>query len=190
MTNKKYKVGELLIESNNNYYEILEIITPSKIKTSAKGKDYIVTGNNLEIHLTYTKTKTEIFIFSDVKKSNNSCLNYGLKRLSIIKVEEELYPNNNYEYVILQQANIPRNVNSKPEYKCAAIEQLNNGAGFDIKQKLIDEGAIKVGISERVLGKTDSKKNAYCAVFEENNEIVPVLSFVITRILPLINKHQ
>lgn len=64
--------------------------------------------------------------------------------------------------------------------------ELDEAAGADVARELRARGALQVGTREAVLGDQGRRRSFPCVVFERGNEDVPLLAFVLTRVLPLL----
>jgi DNA-binding response OmpR family regulator len=49
--------------------------------------------------------------------------------------------------------------------------------------------ALHLGTKQELLGVNDRSRLFLCAIFERNNKLFPVVAFVLTRVLPLINEY-
>jgi hypothetical protein len=64
--------------------------------------------------------------------------------------------------------------------------ELDEAAEADVNRELRSAGAVNVGTREALLGDTSRRRTFPCVVFERGDEHVPVLAFVLTRVLPLL----
>ena len=80
-------------------------------------------------------------------------------------------------------------VNRFPALRKATWEELEEGAGVDPVEIFKRAGALHLGTKEKLLEASDKSRSYLCAVFDINNEIFPVVAFVVTRVLPLINEY-
>lgn len=69
----------------------------------------------------------------------------------------------------------------------ATEDDLNDGAGVDVRDLLEQAGCVAFGSRKELLGSRDAARRRLCAVFPNRNDIVPVVAFVVTRCLPLLN---
>jgi len=68
----------------------------------------------------------------------------------------------------------------------ASLHQLTEGAGVPIIRELKRVGAYEFGTRAVVMGDTGRARNLLCVTFDDANEAVPILAFVLTRVAPLI----
>ncbi len=96
----------------------------------------------------------------------------------------------NKSWVELSQARVQSNNPSQwSNSKMATYDQLNIGAGLDVVNKLREVSAQEIGSKAIILGQTGTRKNYLCATFENENQWCPIIAFVLTRILPLLNEY-
>jgi hypothetical protein len=69
----------------------------------------------------------------------------------------------------------------------ATMEELDDGSGFDTKQTLKNFGALKVGTKEKLFGDEGRARNRNWVIFKKDNYDVPIIVFLMTRILPAYN---
>ena len=70
----------------------------------------------------------------------------------------------------------------------ATLSELDSGARVSVAQELRAVGALDLGSRRVVLGDEGRRRGALCASFENGNDAVPVLAFLLTRVMPL--AHQ
>lgn len=71
----------------------------------------------------------------------------------------------------------------------ATWEQLDEGSGLDAFGILSDAGAVELGTKEEVLNDRGKTRNRLCTVFRQDDEMFPILAFIITRVLPLLREY-
>jgi len=85
----------------------------------------------------------------------------------------------------LRQARIKKDSSSNwSNLKIANEKKLNEGAGLNVRKFLMNYGALEIGTRLKLLGDRSSKKNCYCVICHKNNEAVPLLAYILTRIIP------
>lgn len=67
-----------------------------------------------------------------------------------------------------------------------SIDELSRSAGVPIGLELRRVGALDVGPRAVALGDTGRARNRLIAIFPDENEEVPVLAYVLTRLAPLV----
>jgi hypothetical protein len=93
-------------------------------------------------------------------------------------------------YVFLRQARVKVDTYNKwSNLFKADRSELDEGAGLDTADIFRRAGAIHFGTKKKLLGATDRSRFFLCAIFEKENELFPVVAFVVTRVLPLINEY-
>ena len=70
----------------------------------------------------------------------------------------------------------------------ASMTELSEGAGTDIRAILMKVGATRVGTKALLLGHDDKRSGYCCATFPKSAEWVPVVAYVLTRVLPLLSR--
>jgi hypothetical protein len=66
-----------------------------------------------------------------------------------------------------------------------SVEELDAGAGVCVEDELLRHGAIRVGTREQLLADTGGTRGRLGVLFPPENEIVPVIAFVCTRVAPV-----
>lgn len=67
----------------------------------------------------------------------------------------------------------------------ATLDELSAGAGVGVHGLLGQAGAHSVGSRADVLGDTDRRRTFLCVRFDRDAEEVPIVAFLLTRVLPL-----
>ncbi|HWQ25107.1 MAG TPA: hypothetical protein VNK94_13475 [Gaiellaceae bacterium] len=68
----------------------------------------------------------------------------------------------------------------------ASLAELGEAAGVAVGRELRGVGALEVGTKGAILGETGRTRKRLIATFPDDNEHVPVLAFVLTRLAPLV----
>jgi len=113
-------------------------------------------------------------------------LGSGRLRLAVQELEHSTAGN---LYSILRQARIKQKPSKRSNLYKATVPELNQGAGIDVPRTLLEAGAIKVGTKKNLLGCMDQTQEMQCVIFPRDNELIPVLAFVLTRVCPLIKEY-
>jgi hypothetical protein len=93
-------------------------------------------------------------------------------------------------WVELSQARIkPHTLNRWSTLKKASKEQLDEGSGIDTLEALYTAGAERIGEKKTLLGESGRRSTYHCAIFDGSNVVFPVVAFVLTRVLPLLNEY-
>jgi hypothetical protein len=72
----------------------------------------------------------------------------------------------------------------------ASLSELTRASGTPIGLELRRAGARDVGSRSAVLDETGRSRNRLIATFDDENEAVPVLAFVLTRVAPLVREAR
>lgn len=67
----------------------------------------------------------------------------------------------------------------------ASQEELDEGAGLDVCAALVQAGARQSGTKAQLLHEGGTRRNYLCAIFPAEQRLVPVVAFLLTRVLPL-----
>ena len=76
-----------------------------------------------------------------------------------------------------------------PTLKQADEIQLDQDAGFRLGPRIEQLGG-SFGLRKDILGESRTRNNYYCAVFPHGEHSIPILCYVVTRVLALIRAHQ
>jgi hypothetical protein len=80
----------------------------------------------------------------------------------------------------------------KSEHHCnlfvASAEELDAGAGIDVRASLTAAGAAEVATRAELLGDDSTRRNALCVTFPEDALLVPAIAFVLTRVAPVLHR--
>ena len=71
-----------------------------------------------------------------------------------------------------------------PRWRHASIDDLDEGARLDAVSVLVESGAVAVGTKEALLHDTGRNRKLNAVLFPGSNLVVPVVAFVVTRVLP------
>jgi hypothetical protein len=170
---------------------IPEGLTASRQKSSGTANLYTVKGDErMLIFLTYTywhNGEEEVAVMDAIKAPSLHLLKGGRHRLTVIGSWKKGLKNKTLKVIALK---LLSSVKGKKGYQMslrnANLNELNNAAQCDIRQTLIRAGAIDVDKRELLIDDQGPSRNAICAIFPEDNELVPVLAFCLTRITPLL----
>jgi hypothetical protein len=88
----------------------------------------------------------------------------------------------------LRQARIKDPRDPKQWSNCfkASLSELREGAGFDVARMLRRSGVIKLGEKHEVLKEYGVRRQFLCATFERDAQWPPIVAYVLTRVLPLL----
>jgi hypothetical protein len=92
----------------------------------------------------------------------------------------------NQEWVELSQARVKNKIT--PEWsicKKATEQQLYKGSGLNLRNLLTSSGA-SFGTRVSVLGEKNNRRDYYCAAFPVDDQIVPLVAYAATRVLPIL----
>ena len=184
--------GELTIRPTEKIKRIFEGQTSNKITCSGEQKIFEVYGMDLRLDLSYTNWdngERDIQTAYEVKgPAALRRLDVGRLRLPIQPVDDNR--SSGKMYVFLRQARVKVDTYNKwSNLFKASLRELDEGAGLDAAEIFKQAGAIHLGTKEKLLGATGRSRFFLCAIFEKENELFPVVAFVVTRILPLINEY-
>jgi hypothetical protein len=95
-----------------------------------------------------------------------------------------------YDVVELRQARILSD-SPKRWSNCfkASLSELRTGAGVDVIRTLQRAGGIDVDSKQELLGDYGAHRGFLCAVFKRDAQWLPVVAYVLTRVLPLIRGY-
>lgn len=68
--------------------------------------------------------------------------------------------------------------------------EMKSIIGKDIETFLGQFGAVEVATREAALGDTSNRRGDLCVLFEDDNSLVPVVAYFVTRILPISQNVQ
>lgn len=161
--------------------------TCNKSTSRGNGKLFNVTGKEISLQLVETKWENGDHDISMMKVERGPIalkrLEHGL-RIGIHKKQDGLL------YMELRQARVDLSSENQwsQDYK-ANQDELDEGAGVDVFDHLFRAGATVVGPKKELIGTDNNTKNILCALFPQESEIFPVVAYVLTRVLPLINLY-
>jgi len=96
----------------------------------------------------------------------------------------------NWEWVELSQARLKQGISPDWSNLFKASEgELNRGSGLDVRSLMMNLGA-SFGERASVLGDKGKRRSYYCAAFPVDNQIVPLVAYAATRVLPLMRRCQ
>lgn len=67
----------------------------------------------------------------------------------------------------------------------ASQKELDEGAGLNVRTALVQAGARQIGTKVQLLHEAGTRRNYLCAIFPVEERLVPVVAFLLTRVLPL-----
>ena len=117
-------------------------------------------------------------------------LNAGRLRLALYSIRNGSYRSVDNLFCVLRQARVKEESENQWSnlFNATPIE-LDEGAGLEVQKVLEKAGAIDIGTRKKILNERGRTRNQWCIVFEQKNELLPVVAFALTRILPLINEY-
>lgn len=98
-------------------------------------------------------------------------------------------PKIDWEWIELSQARLKKE--TMPEWatcKRATEQQLDKGSGLDLRVLLAGLGA-SIGIRASVLRDKSNRRGYCCAAFPVDNQIVPLVAYAATRVLPILRRY-
>jgi hypothetical protein len=104
-----------------------------------------------------------------------------------ISVKPIVYRGVGYYTATLKQARLKKGLSLHSNLFSANLDQLEDGCGYNINQTLENFGAINFGTKEDILADEGIKRFEYCVIFRKSNYDIPIIVFILTRILPLQN---
>lgn len=69
----------------------------------------------------------------------------------------------------------------------ATLAELSRGAGLDVREALLDAGALEVGSRSEVLVDDGRRRAESCVLFHGGELRVPAVAYALTRVMPLYN---
>lgn len=166
--------------------------TASRQKSSGSANLYTIEGDEgMLIYLTYTcwhNGEEEVAVMETIKAPYLNFLKGGHHRLTVIGSWKKGLKDKTLKVITLKLITPKKGTKGYTmSLRNADQKELNNAAQCDIKKTLMKAGAIGVDKRELLIGDQGPLRNAICAVFPEDNELVPVLAFCLTRITPLLS---
>jgi hypothetical protein len=192
--NDTFVCDDLTISPTNTVKHVPKGQTVGRVLCSGAQKIFRVRGDGVELDLAYTTWDNgERDIRTAYRVKGPAALRRlegGRLRLGIRPVNHNQIDAKNKLWVQLSQARVRKEtLNKWSTLHKASWEELDDGAGLDSFETLEQVGALHLGTKEEVLASTDNKRFYLCAIFDEENELFPVVAFVVTRVLPLINEY-
>ncbi len=74
--------------------------------------------------------------------------------------------------------------------RSATREQLDEAAGLDVFQTLLDLGALKVGTRAEVYGETNRERNTLCVLYPTDKPEIGLVAYILTTIFPLMQDEE
>lgn len=112
-------------------------------------------------------------------------LDTGSLRLSVNRLP------NQRVWVELSQARINAgDPGQHSNLKKASQAELDEGAGLSVSAVLMRYGAEAVDTRGNLHIPGQQRRNFFCAVFDPANQELPIISFVLTRVLSLVNEYS
>lgn len=178
-----------IIENFNEKRQYNREQTVAKTISSGEGEIYLVKIDNYDFLLSYiTWLDATEEVRCDFIGNNDkplSRLYHGLR----LEIKKCSYQKHLYNYCYLRQARIRNSDTAWSNLYSASKAKINEGAGFDAITYLMSNGLIMIEKAGVVLSAVGSHCNDLLALFEQNNKIIPVNIFAITRILPILNNY-
>ena len=185
VTEMKFVVGDLSVQfESKDTVDATPITGPTQ---SAERHLYVITHKSgWQIYLAYMSFQESNDIrcvdYTDDTPDSLHRLKHGL-RMSVYPFDNET------EWSELSQARIKDSTTPNwSNLKQATIDELNNGAGLDV-QKLLGNGNVALGRREVLLADDSKRKNYLCIKFARKDHRVPLIAFIVSRTLPLINGY-
>jgi hypothetical protein len=183
---KVFRVSGLVIQPTKGVWRISRGSPLSKEICPGEGKVFVVQGRGVEIELAYVKWKNGE---ADVRMRGIQGpdvlhrLRHGLRLgVSISR---------GTHYIDLRQACLGFDTDQPwSNLHAATEEELNSGAGVDVRRALRRAGATHVGTKSGILGTKDNTRGRQCATFSGRSDLVPVVAYVMTRVLPLLRASE
>ena len=189
--NLNFQVGSLEIKQARKL-DIKKIQSVNKVTSSAQAWRYRVQSTDnwslVLAYLVFPGGSREIHTLecSDGTPEYIRRLKHGL-RMSVFHDRAT-----GEDWVELSQAQPKDPEDPKSEWstrKKATEAQLDKGAGFRLGSRIEQFGG-SFGIREDILGDSGRRRNYYCAAFPSNDHRIPILCYVATRILALMQANQ
>jgi CheY-like chemotaxis protein len=192
--NDPFVCGDLNIRPTSIIKNIEKGQTVKGISCSGLQKLFEVEGNGVKLDLAYTTWETGERDIRTAYKVNGPAalrrLQGGRLRLPIMPIDNEGSDQKKLDYVILRQARVKIDTTDKwSNLFKAGWEDLDDGSRLDSIEILKQAKTLHLGTKQELLGVNDRSRLFLCAIFERNNELFPVVAFVLTRVLPLINEY-
>ena len=190
--NGSFVCGDLTICPTDKIKKIDKGQTIKGVSCSGEQKIYEVRGEGVKLDLGYTTWANGE---RDIRTAYRVKGPVALRRLERglrlqINPSSNSGTGQNFDYVILKQARIKNGTFNKWSTLCKANKEgLDRGSGLDSFKILESAGAIYLGTKEELFGASDRNRSFLCAKFEKNDDFFPIVAFVVTRVLPLINEY-
>lgn len=76
-----------------------------------------------------------------------------------------------------------------PRIRRTNLEELCAVTGFDVAATLLECGACMIGSREEVVFDVGRQRREFCVSFPSDNSLVPVVAYVLTRVVPILNQE-
>ena len=184
-----YRIGPLTIAEMGKDPIQLEGETTSGAQAVGFAKIYEVhsdDGSYLQLaRIRWSTGKEDIRTYGEVHGG------VALRRLEGGRLRMSIYELDESEcWVELAQARVdPTDPVMWATAKSASLEELNAGAQLNCEEILLDAGALRVGTKRELCGDESKRSSFLIAIFEKENERVPIAAYALTKILPLIHEY-
>ncbi len=181
----KFAVGNLIILNINKTIEIPKGQTASKRLSSGKGKIYKVKrGDDICVEIVdifWENGERDVRVKKVKGPLELRRLERGALRIGVRNLRGNKY------FLELRQARVKENKWSNV-FK-ATKKQLDEGSGLNSSTVLKRAGAIEIRTKEELFGTKDKTSTYLCAIFPKSAILFPTVSFVLTRVLPILNNY-
>jgi len=184
------KIGPLSLILSDASYVLREMETVSGRVAAGQGPQYEINGPQSThlsvIDVTWETGERDVRALLAEGTKAVRRLDTGALRMSVSPV-----PGQVLVWTELSQARIrPGAVDRRSSLKKATIGQLDCGAGLDVTRALREASAILIDSRDVVLGDTSGRRAYLCATFPVSRMHGPVVAFLLTRVLPLLNEYE
>jgi hypothetical protein len=181
-----YNLDDITISYNPKIKKEIVGITTSGDCQFGKYFAAIVRSNVFEFEILCVKWEDEsVDIYPRLIRGDEKMQTlHGRLRISIKPI---IYRGASYYTATLKQARLKDGLSLHSNLFSANLDQLQDGCGYDINQTLVNFGAVNFGTKEDILGDEGIKRFEYCVIFRKSNYDIPIIVYILTRILPLQN---
>lgn len=155
--------------------------TPNKASQIAtKVRIFQVRNLNLQLDLLYCQAENgELWIACENVRSNSAHVRRldGRTRLGIYEFE-------NQYYCRLRQ--MVKKEGAWANLKKVPLSEIGKFSSQSVKKIVSDFGGLKLGRLEEIVKKTDRTRSELGILFEKENVELPLVSYILTHVLPLI----
>ena len=127
---------------------------------------------------------SEFQVYCDSRHESPQSWDQIVRRLRVgIRLKEEKF------FVMDLRAAIKNTINNRPTRKNLNLGELSKLVGLDVRTTLMSfgSGGVQVGTRSELYGETNRNRGNLAVKFPVENQAVPIVAFLITTVLPLLD---